>query len=42
MAEIKSLVGGRQDEEGKLLDRVFGTEAPKPEPAPPPPETNTS
>jgi len=42
MAEIKSLVGGWQEEEGKLLDRVFGTEVPEPEPAPAPPETDES
>jgi proteasome beta subunit len=41
MTEIKNLVGGWQDEEGKLLDQVFGAEAPESEPAPPPPETDT-
>jgi hypothetical protein len=39
MAEVKSNVGGWQDEEGKLLDRTFGSEPSSPEPAPPPPET---
>jgi proteasome beta subunit len=40
IAEIQNLVGGWQDEEGKLLDRVFGSESssPEPEPAPAPPE----
>lgn len=40
LAEIKSLVGGWQDEEGKLLDRVFGSEPSSPEPTPPPPEAD--
>jgi proteasome beta subunit len=39
IAEIKGLVGGWQDEEGRLLDRVFGSQPPSPEPAPAPPET---
>jgi 20S proteasome alpha/beta subunit len=42
LAEIKNLVGGWQDEEGKLLDRTFGSEPPPPEPAPAPPETGTA
>lgn len=42
LAEIKGHVGGWQDEEGKLLDRIFGSEPSPPEPAPPPPETGTA
>jgi proteasome beta subunit len=37
--EIQSLVGGWQDEEGKLLDRIFGNQVSSSEPVPPPPET---
>jgi 20S proteasome alpha/beta subunit len=42
--EIKNLVGGWQVEEGKVLDRVFGSEPSpaEPEPAPPPPETGSA
>ena len=41
MAEIKGNVGGWQEEEGKLLDRIFGGEPPLSETAtPPPPETH--
>ena len=41
MAEIKGNVGGWQEEEGKLLDRIFGSEPPPSEPASPlPPETD--
>jgi 20S proteasome alpha/beta subunit len=41
IAEIQGLVGGWQDEEGKLLDRTFGSEPSPPEPVPAPPETDT-
>jgi 20S proteasome alpha/beta subunit len=40
IAEIQSLVGGWQDEEGKVLDRTFGSEPSPPAPAPAPPETD--
>jgi 20S proteasome alpha/beta subunit len=44
LAEIKNLVGGWQVEEGKVLDRIFGSEPSpaEPEPAPLPPETGTA
>ena len=34
ITEIQSLVGGWQDEEGKVLDRAFGSEPPAPALAP--------
>ena len=37
IAQLQNLVGGWQDEEGKLLDRIFGSDAAPAEPAPPPP-----
>jgi len=36
IAETQNSVGGWQDEEGKLLDRIFGTPEPEPTPLPPP------
>jgi proteasome beta subunit len=40
IAETQGLVGGWQDEEGALLDRIFGSESSAPEPTPAPPETD--
>jgi 20S proteasome alpha/beta subunit len=40
--KIQSLVGGWQEEEGKVLDRTFGSEPSLPEPTPPPPETDAA
>jgi 20S proteasome alpha/beta subunit len=42
MAETQASVGGWQDEEGKLLDRIFGDEPAAPEPSPAPPETEAA
>lgn len=42
IANIQNLVGGWQDDEGKLLDGIFGSDPSSAEPAPPPPETHAA